>query len=75
MKNIEEFKIGQVNVFLKLIEEYEGKDPIFSIKYVKDSDRAQGIYLTNASSGFIKVLQKKGAMTHLLKGYLSVNFF
>ena len=75
MENLEKFKEKQVNVFLELLEKYDGATPIFTIQYRKNSDRTQGIYLSNSSSGFIRIIQKNGGMTHLKNGYLSVDFY
>tara|TARA_R100001369_G_scaffold85829_1_gene119810 strand:+ start:53 stop:262 length:210 start_codon:yes stop_codon:yes gene_type:complete len=69
MTNEQKFK-ENVNIFLQIIKNFHGNSPTFSIDYKREE-----INLISCPSGFIRNLQKEGAITHLHKGALSVDFF
>ena len=61
---------SNVELFLKVVKNFFGNSPTFSIDYKREE-----INLLSCPSAFITDLQKEGAVTRLSKGALSVDFF
>jgi len=59
-----------VGVLLQTLEQYGGNPPQFSIDY-----RNKKIELFYSTSGFIKLLQSKKALTSLDNGKITILFF